>query len=84
MSAPNRTKQQASFKALRRFSEKQKGAELRGQRLAVLIAEAPAGHAGGERGWEGDHLEPFFLREGLRASPATRGSVLPPLKTSTE
>ena len=81
MSAPNRTEQQASFKALRRFSAKQNGAELRGHRLAVLIAEALTGHAGGERGWEADHLEPSFFVGGSPGFACyTRGSVLPPLQ----
>ncbi len=84
MPAPNRTEQQASFKALKRFSRKQKGGELRGRRLAVLIAEAPTGHAGGGRGCEADHLEPFYLREDSRASPAWRLVRPPAAETSTE
>ena len=78
MPAPNRTEQQTSFKALKRFSAKQRGAELRGKRLAVLIAEAPTGHAGGGRDWEADHLEPFLFAGGFPGFACLpRGSALP-------
>src|SRR5579864_2982226 len=85
MSAPNRTEQQASFKALKRFSRKQKGGELRGRRLAVLIAEASTGHAGGERGWEADHLEPFCFAGGLSGFALLAALSCPPaVETSIE
>jgi len=76
MLAPGRTEQQASLEALKRFFAKQESVELRGQRFAVLIAEAATGHAGGWRDWKVGHLEPIAFcgrATGLRLPVARFG-----------